>query len=194
MRHNSSAIFHLKPFMLGTKVAHQSANFQTFGCSQTKFLCYFTSHESVLLYILRYPSVSWHVNPLKFSSWNVTCFGQKEPIKVQSFRLLSALMNSPTSSCHFKNWKVRVHSNFGSLFSVRYKNDRLLFCTFLSRYFVSFGQKEPIKVQDISFNCSREISPNFHFDRLLLLKVFQKNNHFQSWGKRDTGNMKDSMQ
>ena len=28
---------------------------------------------------------------LKFSSWNV-CFGQKEPIKVQLFRLLSALM------------------------------------------------------------------------------------------------------
>ena len=148
MRHNSSAVFHLKPFMLGTKVAHQSTNFQTFGCSQTKFLCYFTSHESVLLYILRYPSVSWHINPVKFSSWNITCFGQKQPIKLQFFRLLSGLMISPNSSRYFKNCKVSVYSNFAALFSFRYKNDRLLFCTFLSRNVISFGQKEPIKVQN----------------------------------------------
>ena len=30
--------------------------------------------------------------PLKLSSWNIICFWQKEPINVQFFRLLSALM------------------------------------------------------------------------------------------------------
>ena len=40
---------------------------------------------------MHHPSVSWLINPVKFSSWNIKCFGQKEPIKVQFFRLLSAL-------------------------------------------------------------------------------------------------------
>ena len=40
----------------------------------------FSSHESVFLYILHHPSVSWHIIPLKLSSWNIICFGQKEPI------------------------------------------------------------------------------------------------------------------
>ena len=33
MRHNSPVLFHLKLYMLWTKRAHQSANFQTFDCS-----------------------------------------------------------------------------------------------------------------------------------------------------------------
>ena len=33
MRHNSSILFHLKRYMLWTKGAHQSKNFQTFNCS-----------------------------------------------------------------------------------------------------------------------------------------------------------------
>ena len=41
---------------------------------------------------MHHPSVSWHIIPLKFSNWNIICFGQKEPINVQFFRLLSALM------------------------------------------------------------------------------------------------------
>ena len=41
---------------------------------------------------MHHPSVPWHIIPLKFSSWSITCFGQKEPISVQFFRLLSALM------------------------------------------------------------------------------------------------------
>ena len=41
---------------------------------------------------ITFHSVSWHLIPLKFSSWNILCFGQKEPIKVQFFRLLRALM------------------------------------------------------------------------------------------------------
>ena len=40
---------------------------------------------------MHHPSVLRHINPMKF-----LCFAQKEPIKVQFFRLLSALMEVPT--------------------------------------------------------------------------------------------------
>ena len=33
MKHNSSVLFHFNLYMLGTKEAHQNANFQTFDCS-----------------------------------------------------------------------------------------------------------------------------------------------------------------
>ena len=33
---------------------------------------------------------------MKFSNWNIICFGLKEPIKVQFFRLLSALITFPS--------------------------------------------------------------------------------------------------
>ena len=35
-------------------------------------------------------SVSWEITLLYFFSWNCTWFGQKEPIKVQNFRLSTA--------------------------------------------------------------------------------------------------------
>ena len=133
---------------MGQKKPIKVQNFRLLATHKSYSLCYFTNHESVFLYILRYPSVSWHINPVKFSSWNITCFGQKQPIKLQFFRLLSGLMISPNSSRYFKNCKVSVYSNFAALFSFRYKNDRLLFCTFLIRNVISFGQKGPIKVQN----------------------------------------------
>ena len=65
---------------------------------------------------------------MKFSNWNIIFFGQKEPTKVQFFRLLSALMKSSRiSSCHFWNYKVRVYSNFTSLFGVINDNSSLFF-------------------------------------------------------------------
>ena len=36
--------------------------------------------------------MSWHLIPKKLSCWNVVCFGQKAPVKVQFFTLSSALM------------------------------------------------------------------------------------------------------
>ena len=87
--------FILKLYMLWIYfICFESANFQTFDCSHENwpcFLCHFSSHKSVFLQIFHHFSVSWHINPMKSSSWNI-CFGQKEPIKIQFFRLLSALM------------------------------------------------------------------------------------------------------
>ena len=48
----SFLVSHLNLYMLWTKRAQQSANFQTFNCShenQPNFLCHFSSRESVFL-------------------------------------------------------------------------------------------------------------------------------------------------
>ena len=76
---------------------------------------------------MHYSSVSWLIIFLKFSSWNIVCFGQKQPMKVHFFRVLSALMSLPKSSCHFWNYKVRVYSNFALLFSVMKNNSSVFF-------------------------------------------------------------------
>ena len=84
-------------------------------------------------------SVSWHIIPLKFSNLNIICFGQKEPIKVQIFRLFEfSNENSPDFSCHLWNHKVRVYSNFASLLSAMKDNSSLLFISNL----MYFEQKE----------------------------------------------------
>ena len=42
---------------------------------------------------MHHSSVSWEITLLYFFSWNCTWFGQKEPIKVQNFRLSTAHVN-----------------------------------------------------------------------------------------------------
>ena len=42
---------------------------------------------------MHHSSVSWEITLLYFFSWNCAWFGQKVPIKVQNFRLLTAHMN-----------------------------------------------------------------------------------------------------
>ena len=72
MRDNSSVLFHLKLYMLSTKGTHQKQIFsQLLALKLTKFLVIFqaTSQFSLQLH-----------------------FGQKEPMKVQIFKFLSALM------------------------------------------------------------------------------------------------------
>ena len=55
------------------------------------FMSFFKPRVSFPLNFSYHSSVSWHIIPLKLSSWNIVCLGQKDPIKVQFFRLLSAL-------------------------------------------------------------------------------------------------------
>ena len=89
MRETSSVLFRLKLYMFSTKGTHQMQIFRLSTARINQIPCNFSSHESVFTEILNHLSVSWHIIPLEFSSWN---FGQKEPIKVQVFRFLSALM------------------------------------------------------------------------------------------------------
>ena len=77
---------------------------------------------------MQHLSVSWHITPLKFSNWNIICFGQKEPINVHFFQTFGCSNeSSPNSSCHFWNRKVRVYSNFASQFSVMKDNSSVFF-------------------------------------------------------------------
>ena len=86
--------------------------------------------------------MSWHIIPLKFSNLNIICFGQKEPIKIQIFRLFEfSNENSPNFSGHLWNYKVRVYSNFASLLSAMKDNSSLLFISNL----MHFEQKESSK-------------------------------------------------
>ena len=39
-----------------------------------------------------HPLVSWHIITLKFASWNIVCFVQKELMNVQFLKLFSAVM------------------------------------------------------------------------------------------------------
>ena len=92
---------------------------------------------------MHHPSVSRHIIPLKFSNWNTVCFGQKEAIKVQFFRLLSALMKvHPIPHVIFETAspgfiQILCHC------SVSWKTNPLYF---FSSYLMYFGQKEPIKI------------------------------------------------
>ena len=88
MRDNSSVLFHLKLYMLSTKGTHQVQIFnQLLALKLTKYLAIFqaTSHFSLKLH-----------------------FGQKEPIKVQIFKFLSALMKvHPIPHANFETTRLR---------------------------------------------------------------------------------------
>ena len=92
-------------------------------------------------------SVSWHIIPLKFPSWSIM-LQTKIAHQITNFLIIECFNeNSPSSSCQFWNHKVKVYSNFVSLFSVTKDNSSVFF------YFkpLYFGQKEPIKVKFLDF-------------------------------------------
>ena len=63
-------------------------------------------------------SVSWHIIPLNNSSWNITLWA-KRAHQSTNFQIFECFNESlPNSSCQFWNHKVKVYSNFASLFSV----------------------------------------------------------------------------
>ena len=92
-------------------------------------------------------SVSWHLISLKFSSWSIT-LRTKRAHQITNFQIFDCFIeSSPNSSCQFWNHKVKVYSNFVSLFSVTKDNSSVFF--YLKPLY--FGQKEPIKVKFSDF-------------------------------------------
>ena len=92
-------------------------------------------------------SVSWHIIPLKFSSWSIT-LQTKEAHQITNFQIFECFnQSSPNSSCQFWNHKVQVYSNFVSLFSVTKDNSSVFFYLKPS----CSGQKEPIEVKFSDF-------------------------------------------
>ena len=94
---------------------------------------------------MHYSLVSRRIIPLKFSSWNIICFGRKESIKVQNFECYNE--SSTNSSCHYWNHKVRVYSGFALLFCVMKGNSSVFF----SSNRIYFGQQEPLEVKFSDF-------------------------------------------
>ena len=97
---------------------------------------------------MQHRSVLWHIVSLKFSCWNIICFGQKDPINVQFFRLLGAQMKGHTIP-HDSFETTR--SGFIQILhhcSVSWKITPLYFFSSNLKY---FGQKDPIKVKFLDF-------------------------------------------
>ena len=92
-------------------------------------------------------SVSWHLILLKFSSWNIMLWTKKahQSTNFQIFECFNE--SSLNSSCQFWNHKVKVYSNFASLFSVMKYNSFVFF--YLKPLY--FGQKEPVEVKFSDF-------------------------------------------
>ena len=91
--------------------------------------------------------MSWHIMPLKCSSWNITLWTKRahQSTNVQIFEGFNE--SSPSSSCQFWNHKVKFYSNFASLFSVMKDNSSALFYLKL----LYFGQKELIQAKFSDF-------------------------------------------
>ena len=112
--HNSSVNFQLIDFLHWINGSHQSPNCETFECcseSLPNSSCHFPSNQSVFLEVLRYSPVSRKITPLYFFGSNIY-FGQKEPIKVQILRLLSAQFKVLQTSHVNIETKNQVLSNF----------------------------------------------------------------------------------
>ena len=112
--HNSSVNFQLIDFLHWINGSHQSPNCETFECcseSLPNSSCHFPSNQSVFLEVLRYSPVSRKITPLYFFGSNIY-FGQKEPIKVQILRLLSARFKVLQTSHVNIETKNQVLSNF----------------------------------------------------------------------------------
>ena len=104
------------------------------------FSYYFSNLKSVFLQSLHHSWVSWETS----LSCKFICFGQKEPIKVQIFRL---------STTHIKIHRTSRHFSFMSNFSFKFHitlqchHIKLLY-DFLAEIF--FRKKESIKVRIFS--------------------------------------------
>ena len=120
-------------------------------------------------------SVSWHIIPLKFSNWKIIFFGQKEPINVQFFKLLSALMKVYAIPWmpFLKPLGRRVYSIFASLFSVMKDNSSIFFSSNL----IYFGKLTK------SFMSYLKSQVSFSLNFASIFNVMRDNSSVLSWLK-----------
>ena len=106
----------------------------------SQFTLNFTSPFSVII----------HIIPLKLSNWNIICFGEKEPIKVQFFRPLESLMKvHPIPHVIFET------TSLGFIWILHHCS--VYFC---SSSLVYFGQKKTSKSNFQIFDWLGENLPN----------------------------------
>ena len=92
-------------------------------------------------------SVSWHITPLKFSSWNITLRKKRAHQSTNCHIFECFNESSLNSSCQFWNHKVKAYSNLASLFSVMKDISSVFFYLNL----LYFRQTEPFKVRFSDF-------------------------------------------
>ena len=149
-RHNCSILFNLKIDMLWTKEAHQNANFQTFRLAWklTKFLMsFFKQRVSFPLKFVLPFSVMTHNYSKTFWRKHYMIWASRAHQRIIFQNFVCFNESSPVSSYHFWNHKVRVYSNFASLFNVIKDNSSVIFRS--NR--ICFGEKEPIEVKFSDF-------------------------------------------
>ena len=171
MTHNSSEIFQLKHYMLWTKTAHQRTTFQTFECfneSSPSCSCHFWNHK-----VKFYSNFTSLFSVMKITSlyfFSSKYFGQKSPSKwnFQPFQWL--IEHSPISSWYIWNQKsVFLWTLDHSLMSLE-----ITLVYYFNWNFISFGQKEHIKVQNF-----RLLTPHVKFHQIctwigpFFLKVYK---------------------
>ena len=97
---------------------------------------------------------------------------------IQTFECFNE--SSPSSSCYFSNHKVRVHSNFASLFSVMKDNSPVFF---LAQTLYTLDKKSPLKWNFWAFEWLGENSPNSSYHVWNNKSVFLQTFHYSlvSW-------------
>ena len=121
MRNNSSVLFHIKLYILSTKGTNQVQilRLSTACVKINQIPCHFSSHESVFTYIC----ITFQCH----DSCNITLW-TKRSHQNTNFQIFECFNEtSLNSSCQFWNHKVKVYSNFASLFSVMKDNSTVFF-------------------------------------------------------------------
>ena len=106
---------------------------------------------------MHHPSVPWHIISLKFFSWNIICFRQKEPIIVQFFRLWIALTKvHPISYVVFET----TRSGFIQIFHHCSASWKITPLYFLAQTAYTLDKNSPSKWNFQTFEWLDKNSPN----------------------------------
>ena len=133
MRHNSSVLFHVI------------------------FVC-FGQMDPIKVHIFRLSTTRMKINQISYvkSQFSFKLCNTFCNTNCQTFRCSNE--SSPNSSCHFWNHKVRLCSNFASLFSVMKDVFLCIFLVQTSSYIL--GKNSPLKWNFWTFEWLDENSPN----------------------------------
>ena len=128
--------------------------------------CHFPNHKSVFLQILHHSSVSWKIILLYFFRSNVIFFSQKERIKVEILRILSAQV---------KIYKILVIFETANQFFCKFCitpqcHEAWLFYAFLAEILYTFNKRSLSKYELDEISCEQSKVEILLFDVLLLSK------------------------
>ena len=113
---------------------------------------------------MHHSSVSWEITLLHFFSWTFIWFVQKEPIKVQNFRLSTVQVKFHQIRTLLKVYKISANISIEELCLMILKSDT----KFEEKLTCCFKNDKNL----VNFVLSIRNSQNFHSDWFLLCKVY----------------------